>query len=276
MIKLQNDIDSPKPLRLVVAGDSWTYGSEIRDPHLPDSVKDWDKENDHYRTERIWPNKLAKLLNITDIVNLSYPAASNDKIVRNTIGWLTQEYLSKNRPTDDLLFIVGFTSPERKDFYYKKNNTLGFWFTLWPMWRHLYPETELNEFAELYMTYLFNQEESTHRYLNQLFYLQTVFTHYNIRHLFFQAFYQRKDMYIKHWVDDPYARHYHGQPDRMIWNMIDPIRFMHKEDNIHSFHNYIMQYETADSPVIHGQHPNERGHTLWAQHIHDYMKDKQL
>jgi hypothetical protein len=139
MTKLQNDIDSPKPLRLVVAGDSWTYGSEIRDPQLPDTVKDWDKENDHYRTQRIWPNKLAKLLNITDIINLSYPAASNDKIVRNTIGWLTQEYLSKNRPTDDLLVIIGLTSPERKDFYYKTDNTNGFWFTLWPMWRHLYP-----------------------------------------------------------------------------------------------------------------------------------------
>ncbi len=32
---------------------------------------------------------------------------------------LVQEYISKNLSTENLKVIVGFTSPERKDFYYK-------------------------------------------------------------------------------------------------------------------------------------------------------------
>ena len=275
MTKSDNDINNYKPARLVVVGDSWTYGSEIKDPALPESINDWDKENDDYRTARIWPTKLAELSGIRDVINLSYPAASNDKIVRNLVGWLTQEYLSKNRPTDDLFIIVGFTSPERKDFYYKNDKT-GFWFTVWPMWRHLYPQAELNEFSEIYMTYLFNQEESTHRYLNQVFYLQTLLNHYNIKYLFFQAFYQRKNLHIRQWVDDPYARHYNGQPDLMIWNMIDPIKFMYKENSLHSFHNYILQYETPEQKVIEGQHPNEYGHKLWADNVYNYIQLKKL
>lgn len=268
-------MNNHKPTKLVVAGDSWTYGSEIRDPSLPDSVKDWDKENDEYRMARIWPAYLSQRLGINDLVNLSYPAASNDKIIRNVVGWLTQEYLFKNKSTDDLFLIVGFTSPERKDFYYKTEKT-GFWFTVWPMWRHQYPQEELNEFSEIYMTYLFNQEESTHRYLHQIFYLQTLLNHYNIKYLFFQAFYQRKDMHIRQWTDDPYARHYNGQPDQMIWNMIDPTKFMYKNQDIHSFHNYILQFETRHNKVIQGQHPNEYGHMLWAENIDKYIKDNKL
>ena len=108
--------------KLVVAGDSWTYGSEIRDPKLPTSVNDWDEPNDAYRLPRIWPTKLGAHLDAEEVINLSYPAASNDRIVRNLVGWLTQEYLSTGKDTSELFVVVGFTSPERKDFYYRDIN----------------------------------------------------------------------------------------------------------------------------------------------------------
>lgn len=266
--------------RLVVSGDSWTYGSEIRDPALPEEIKDWDPPNDAYRLPRIWPTKLGKHLGIDDVVNLSYPAASNDRIVRNLVGWLTQEYLSPKKDTSELFVVVGFTSPERKDFYYRdiNNKHKHFWYTMWPMWKHKYPQEELNEFAELYAAYMWNPEEYTHRYLTQVFYLQTLFNHYGIKHLFFQAFYQRNDMHIRQWVDDPYNRHYQGQPDEMIWQMIDPIRFMHKDDTIHSFHNYIVDKDTSENKrdCILNMHPSELGHTWWADHVYEYGKDKNL
>ena len=101
----------PNFKRLVVSGDSWTYGSEIRDPKLPESVKDWDEPNDAYRLPKIWPTKLGNYLGVDDVVNLSYPAASNDRIVRNLVGWLTQEYLATKRDTSELFVVVGFTSP---------------------------------------------------------------------------------------------------------------------------------------------------------------------
>ena len=33
---------------LLVCGDSWTFGSEIRDPSLPEHIKDWDIDNNSY------------------------------------------------------------------------------------------------------------------------------------------------------------------------------------------------------------------------------------
>jgi len=262
---------------LVVAGDSWTYGSEIRDPKLANSVFDWDIRNDHYRIQRIWPTKLSEMFGFDRVVNLSFPAASNDRIVRHLMGWLVQEYISKNLSTENLKVIVGFTSPERKDFYYKDEKD-KFWITLWPMWRHEHPTKPLNEFSELYTTYFYNQEESTHRYLNQLFYLQSVFNLYKINFLFFQAFYQFKDMMIYNWVDNPYARHYNGQPDQILWNMIDPVRFIHKNDKVHSFHNYITSKDTDPEKrnAIQGMHPSELGHTWWAEHLKDYILENKL
>lgn len=263
---------------LLVAGDSWTYGSEIRDPKIAKSVFDWDKENDEYRLPRIWPNKLAKMMNIGNLVNLSYPAASNDRIIRHTVGWLTQYYLHPGKDTSNLLVIVGLTSPERKDFYYKSEDNKGYWMTLWPMWKHDHLRAEINEFSELYTTYFYNQEESTNRYIHQIFYLQSLFRNYNINFLLFQAFYQKKDMVIQNWLDSPYIRNYNGQPDQYIWNLIDPIRFMHKDEKIHSFHNYIVNkdLDPNKSTAFTGMHPSETAHTWWAEHIKDYVKEKNL
>ena len=39
------------------------------------------------------PTKLAKLLDADDFTNISYPAASNDRIVRLTLSWITQHYI---------------------------------------------------------------------------------------------------------------------------------------------------------------------------------------
>ena len=40
---------------LVVAGDSWTFGSEIVDPKLGGKFKEWDSANNTYLIPRIWP-----------------------------------------------------------------------------------------------------------------------------------------------------------------------------------------------------------------------------
>ena len=61
-------------MHLLTAGDSWTFGSEIKDPNLPDTVSDWDSENNAYRIPKIWPTKLAKVLQADDLSNISYPA----------------------------------------------------------------------------------------------------------------------------------------------------------------------------------------------------------
>ena len=34
---------------ILVSGDSWTFGSEIKDPTLSEDIKDWDVKNNSYR-----------------------------------------------------------------------------------------------------------------------------------------------------------------------------------------------------------------------------------
>jgi len=271
--------------KLIVAGDSWTYGSEIRDPDLPESIKDWDAPNDAYRLPRIWPTKLGKMLGIEEeVINLSYPASSNDGIMRRTIAWITQEYIAKNKDTSELFVVIGLTSPERRDFFYRDRDKIDdpkhdrWWFTLWPMWTHKYPQPTISKFAELYSTYMWNPEEYIHRYLNQIYYLQLFFEKYNIKYLFFQSFYQYKDMCIKDWRDGPYNRHYNGQPDQILWELIDSTRFMHKNEDMHSFHNYIKTKDTSpnnkDAFII--MHPSELAHTWWAEHVYEYCTKNNL
>jgi hypothetical protein len=263
--------------RLVVCGDSWTYGSEIRDPLLPASVNDWDAPNDDYRLPRIWPTKLGKLMGAEEVVNLSYPAASNDRTVRHLIGWLTEHYLKPGRSTEDLFVVVGLTSPERKDFYYK-DGPAQWWCTLWPMWGHKYPQEPIQTFSKAYVSNFYNAEESTHRYVNQLFYMQSVFRLHNIKFVFFQAFYQYKDMHLVNWVDAPYARDYKGQPDQYMWDLIDPVRFMHKNEPVHSFHNYITIKDTSTDKkqAFLTMHPSELAHTWWAEHIYNHCEENLL
>lgn len=263
--------------KLIVIGDSWTYGSEIRDPEFTDDIKDWDEVNDEYRLPKIWPTKLSKMLGFDECINLSYPAASNDRTVRVLINWLTQEYISKLLPTDEIFVIVGLTSPERKDFYYRNEEKIGenFWMTLWPMWKHKYLQEPINKFADIYVKHFWNKEEYTNRYVNQLFQLQTLFERYGIKHLMFQAFYQSTEMGFRHWSDDPYIRDFNATVDQLIWDQISPINFVNKNNKIHSFHNYITNRDTTEdkSIALLDMHPSETGHTWWAEYLYGYIKN---
>lgn len=261
--------------KLIVIGDSWTYGSEIRDPNLPESVKDWDKENDGYRLPKIWPTKLTNLMGYDECINLSYPAASNDRSVRVLVQWLTQEYFLPKKPTDEIFVIIGLTSPERKDFFYEDLSTdERFWITLWPMWKHKYWHEPINELSETYVKYFWNPEEYTNRYVNQLLYLQSLLNSYGVKHMMFQAFYQRMDTGISRWTDQPYVRDYTSMNDKMVWDLIDPVRFVNKDSGIHSFHNYITNKdETEDKKIaLLDMHPSETGHTWWAEYLFEYIK----
>ena len=271
--------DTQKMRKLVVIGDSWTYGSEIRDPKLPKEVNDWDSQNDEYRLPRIWPTKLTKLLGFDECINLSYPAASNDRSVRVLMNWLTQEYFSKNKSTDEIFVIVGLTSPERKDFYYKdEDNNDSFWMTMWPMWKHDYLQKPINKFADMYVRYFWNQEEYANRYVNQLFQLQNLFEKYNIKYLMFQAFYQSTQIGFRDWKDNPYIRNYNSTVDKLIWDMIDPIKFVNKEDEIHSFHNYIVNRDISEDKKVSllDMHPSETGHTWWSEYLYEYINKHKI
>lgn len=257
-------------MKLVVAGDSWTFGSEIRDPKLDSSINDWDIQNNEYRSSRIWPRFLGEKLNATEVINLSYPGSSNDRIIRTTKQWLTKNAIKNN--DNDIFLIVGFTSPERKDFYYKDEQTNN-WITIWPLWTPDYRQPILKSFHKLYVNYMWNSEEYTDRYVNQLLDLQNFCKIYNIKFLFFQAFYQHKDLAIFNWKDTAFTTaHLTGVKD--LWGLIDSTRFMNKDKNNFSFHNFIMEKNQLN-PLI-DQHPSIDSHKLWAEELYRYYKENKL
>ena len=167
-------------------GDSWTAGDVI-DPELKGDPNQ--PANDQYRLPRVWPHKLGKLLNI-DVVNKSVAGSSNDAIVRRIIPH-TINLLKKYKP-EEIFVIIGWSSPERKDFYYKGE---------WESWETLYPSqidcfdnlphgNEIKKFYKTYLRYYWNFEEYVSRFINQNLYLHYFFKNKNIDHLFFNAFYE--------------------------------------------------------------------------------------
>ena len=116
---------------LYANGDSWTAG-DIVDPDLfgDDLSKVNDPKNKPYRLPRVWPHKIGKELGI-EVINNSHAGSSNDRIFRSTVNDILGLLLN-NKP-EDLLVVIGWSSPERKDFFYKWHNEDG------GEWECLYP-----------------------------------------------------------------------------------------------------------------------------------------
>jgi hypothetical protein len=278
---------------LLVVGDSWTFGSEIRNPDMSEDIKDWDIENNNYRIPKIWPTLLAKKLGY-GITNLSYPAASNDRIVRLTESWLYENYISINKDTRDLAVIIGWTSPERKDFFYTdplKKGTPN-WTTIWPQQGGFdYIQPGMNDIFKLYVTYLWDEREALNRYVHQVTAMENLCKVHNIKLLMFQAFYDNgkgihgandsidtfKDYKNPGYINDELKKaelggdhpgwhhHYSNEMNKTMWECINQKTFLDQ-----SYFGFL-KIKGLDT-TISGQHPNELGHTLWANKLKNYIK----
>jgi len=115
---------------LLAEGDSWTAG-DIIDPRIEEDLAGNvnAKINDNYRLPRVWPHKLANKLGLIP-ANTAIAGSSNDGIVRRVID-NTLNLLKKYNPKE-IKVVIGLTSPERKDFYHKKDNDYG-WDVLYPL-----------------------------------------------------------------------------------------------------------------------------------------------
>ena len=97
-------------------GDSWTAG-DIVDPEIfGDQLEHVNHpDNIPYRLPRVWPHKLGKLLEV-EVENISVAASSNDAIVRRIVENVLD--ILKVYDSSDVFVIIGWSSPERKDFYF--------------------------------------------------------------------------------------------------------------------------------------------------------------
>ena len=281
-------------MEIIVAGDSWTFGSEIKDPNLS-HVKDWYKENNAYRIPKIWPTKLANLYNLSSekLTNLSWPAASNDLIVRQSVDYFTRRILCEKKLPANLLFIAGFTSPERLDFYYNKEPQ-G-WFTVWPCMNHDYYQTGINKFVKLYQKYLLHHSEFLHRYMLQIINLQSFLKQHNINYIFFQAFTRGlvasnienwSDLHFIHSYPSDVKLNYSGgtvnenynpysASSCNLWEFVDEKYFYGKNQQPHSFMQFIITKDVYDVVMGPGRmHPTEYGHELWAQELYKFINER--
>ena len=274
-------------------GDSWTSG-DIIDPELfgEDFSHVNHPDNDQYRLPRVWPHKLGKLLGI-EIDNESVAGSSNDAIVRRVVPNVLR--LLKKYKSEEIFVIVGWSSPERKDFYYKGE---------WDCWETLYPaqieqnlpNRDIEKFYKLYLKYYWNPQEYMNRFINQNLYLHYFLERNNIKHLFFNAFYEcssnDNDTYEKFVtkavsgmreksdlindikslfpkvgndsIDDGYFR------STNLYVVEEFIDMKNKVMKDVSFRNFLMDRDLFEIPA---QHPNEQEHQLWANELYKDLKD---
>jgi hypothetical protein len=286
-------------LEIVVDGDSWSFGCEIVGKDLAakygESVYaghyDFFPENDSYRIPRIWSTYLGKILD-ANVTNISWPADDNGTILNRTISHITKNYLIPNKPLDNLLVIVGWSSPERNFFWYKDSN-LSHRFRLWPQVRHFDAPAQ-EEFWNLYVNYLWNVEEYMPRYVMNVLTLQNFCNANNIKWLCYNSFYQTPGADVKQWKDlnvinelrglnlggytvfndDDCVRHHDNYDYLNIWKTIDPVRFYKKYENNNTFFSHIMK--NGSEPILNGWHPSPQSHELWANELANYLNSNKL
>lgn len=297
-------IDINTEPEIICDGDSWTFGCEIVDPDIakkyPDTTHpgqyDFVEENDGYRTPKIFPTHLAKLLNVP-VTNLSWPADDNGTILRRTINYISQKYIANNIPTDKLFVIIGWTSPERNSFWYKDDG-LSHLFRLWPQVKH-FDAVAQEKFWELYVAYLWNEEEYIPRYVLNVLQLQNFCRVNNIKWMCFNAFYQTPNANPWDWQDlkisdevkklkgrigghryqqskNTMIRELHVNDYTALWDSIDPVRFYKKDHSNNTFKSYIENPVNNVNPPLTGWHPSPEGHEAWANELVRYIKENRL
>jgi hypothetical protein len=254
-------------------GCSWTGGHDI-DPKLEEQGITFvnHPDNDSYRLPTLWPYKLGQLFDV-DIINNGVAGSSNDGIVRRTLREV-KNLLSEHR-AKDIYVVIGWTSPERKDFFYR-NNKVAAWDTLYPNQTEYYhPDNDVQKFWEIYVQKYWNEEEYLERYLQQVIFLHLFLKDLGVKHLFFDAFYETQksnspNILNSIEVDDIIRNNsYDKMGHYYLVNYFNSIR----QDIFTpiSFRNFLLQkgrikfgenlFSTKD------YHPTEKAQHLWAKKI---------
>jgi len=254
---------------ILTEGDSWTAG-DIINPALKDKIEGFvnHPENNSYRLPKVWPGKL-KQYTTARIINQSVAGSSNDGILRRTINKVLE--LEKSFESKDILVIVGFTSPERKDFYYKHDKTSA-WDTMYPLGidaDHLTDDRKVfyKEYSKIY----WNKEEYLTRYIQTVITLNSFLENKGIQHIFFNAFYETEiegldssrpflDEIVR--LQSVYGK---GKLENLdLQNTIKEYIKVHKRVfTTTSFRSYIGDKLTQN-------HPSEESHEKWAEYIRDF------
>ena len=240
---------------ILCEGDSWTSGDMIN-PKLDYNFVNH-PDNDSYRLPKVWPYKLGKLLK-TNVVNNAAAGSSNDAIVRRTTNKVL-ELLESNK-AEDLFVIVGWSSPERKDFYQKENQ----WVTIYPAQLDKRDDEVLNNFTKVYVEHFWNEKEYISRFINQNLYLHYFLKYHNVKHYFFESFWEQKnsDIFVDNDIVDVISKDETNTAKH----------FLKIKDEIYkpiSFRRFIMRnFSLHNAKYFNEHHPTEQSHQLWAEELY--------
>lgn len=255
-------------------GDSWTAGHFV-DPNLEEFTHILQDSNKKYCHERAWPHHLQFYTGVKTI-NYGEPACSNDRII-GKINETLPNILEMYRP-EEILAIVGWSSPERKDFYFKTKK-LQHWTTIrpaelstsWHLERFKKEYGEfigelLHKFQKIYVTYFWNPEEYVTRHRKNSIIVDTVFKTFGIDSFFFNAFYE-KDNFVseKDRIDD--FRFAQG-------GVLGELYSSYEKNSLgYTFREYIEKNTNSYFENDNDYHPNEAGHRAWAEHLAIVLND---
>lgn len=259
-------------------GDSWTSG-DIIDPKLKaKGITDINNiENDKYRLPKVWPNKLAKKFKV-QVKNTSRAGSSNDGILRRTINNILS-LLEIYKP-NEIFAIIGWSSPERKDFFHKSKS----WDTYYPAQADSYSkeDKERYDFFKRYVSLYWQEEEYITRYINQTILIHNFLKSKKIKHVFFNAFYENntgafhKQPELKTFIEK-YHRQGKKHPHYLEYiglnkSIQEYIRIEKKYFTKYSFREFISNKKREKH--YDGIHPNQLSHRLWSNYLHSHLKDK--
>jgi len=270
---------------LIGCGDSWCWGDELIDKNLyPDysfglDLGQLENNNTHRELSR-YINILGEKLNADSVVCLAFRGSSNDAIFRTLIDFLAKENYLFGRDTKELFVSIGWTSPERREFYFKEIWGADNWMPVGP-WaldsdgKRPY----LNDFQNLLFEHFWHTAEYMNRWVRQLYFTELLLKSLKISYVMHQAFYHSDKQSLIDWnstsLDN--AKDSVSQVDLSIYNSLDQLRFIGKNDSKYTFHNYILTQAQGDHKKVFGEwHPNELGHRLWAEYLYTYIKDNKL
>lgn len=283
-------------------GDSWVFGSEIIDPTQKKTLAngkhvttiDYLPDNDAYRCPRIFSSYLAEIADATSI-NISWPADDNTTILYRTKDYVTNNYLSQGKSTENLMIIIGWSSPERNSFWYD-DGQLSMLFRLWPNVQHFNSDLQ-KKFWDIYTRCMWNSQEYMRRYVHTIINFQNWCIANNLKWLCFNSFQQVRGLNINEWQDLNVRNeiealtnklggyHYFSSDEGNVrnnapynlmplWDQVDKIRFYKKDQENNTFKSFITEHNKTNT--FNGWHPSPESHKIWAHELWSYIKENKL
>lgn len=295
-----------KEKKVVTFGCSWTAGDELDRDETGEYVYDAS-----VRDTWSYGNELKGLLNYNSFQNNGISGASNERIVRCFLNWL-----SKHKNDDsDFLLVFGLTEYGRRDIWLDVPSKSGF-YRMYVInddgssgWirdineKTGLPISTIKSINETYFTYLYSDYMESYSYFNNVLTIQNLCKLHNIDYVFFSAFTNiPKSNFDENQIGDEEESNVESILPNLK-SLIDKKHFFNideKYDNMFSVIENVKvatwwdeePHDESDKKNTHfkfslnkkrnknlwseGHHPNRNGHTRIAKELFDFIKSNKL